>query len=211
MEFDLPTMKASDRYKVLVALVIPRPISLITTLNPRGVVNAAPFSFFNLLGDDPPVMVLSADARADGVIKDTPRNILEQKEFVVHLVDEGIAEKMHGTSVEAPMDVSELDLVGFTQAPSLKVKPPRIVEAPAAMECRLHTHIPMGTRHIILGEIVHLHVRDGIIDPVTLRRTEGDAYKALGRLYANRYCKLGEEISFDNSSYHDVMKQMGRA
>ena len=210
MQFDLENLPRADRYKLLVALVVPRPIALVTTLGPNGIVNAAPLSFFNVLGDEPPIVIVSVDLTSNGAVKDTARNIAANKEFVCHIVDEPIAEQMHGCAVEAPDNVSEIDLVGFTTVAAIKVKPPRIVEAPVALECVLHSNIDMGTRNLFIGRIVELHVRDGIIDPKTLRRIDG-AFKPIGRLYANRYCKLGEEIAFDSNQYVEAMKQMGRA
>jgi flavin reductase (DIM6/NTAB) family NADH-FMN oxidoreductase RutF len=210
MEFDFETLKASDRYKLLVSLVVPRPIALVTTISPGGVVNAAPFSFFNVLGDNPPIVLISVDRKLDGNFKDTGRNIIDNKEFVVHMVDEVIAQKMHGCSVESADNVSELDLVGFTQSPSKTVRVPRIAEAPVAMECVLHSNIETGARNLFIGEVKWMHVRDGIVDPQTLRRVPG-AYHAVARLYANKYCKLGEEFEYENNQYMEVMKQMGRA
>lgn len=209
MDWDFKALDAPSRYKLLVSLVVPRPIALVTTLGANGVVNAAPFSFFNVLGDDPPVVIVSIDRKLDGERKDTARNILATKEFVVHIVDEPIAERMHGCSVEAGADVSELDLVGFTTASSKAVRPPRIAQAPVAMECALHTNIAIGNRNLLLGEVRWMHVRDGIIDPKTLRRLP-DAFHPIGRLYANRYCKLGEEFAYEANQYIEVMKQMGR-
>jgi flavin reductase (DIM6/NTAB) family NADH-FMN oxidoreductase RutF len=210
MRFDFEKLARADRYKLLVALVVPRPIALVTTLGPTGIVNAAPFSFFNVLGDEPPILIVSVDHSSTGTVKDTARHIVANKEFVCHIVDEPIAEQMHGCAVEAPGDVSEIDLVGFTTLPSVQVKPPRIAEAPVAMECVLHSNIDMGTRNLFIGRILQLHVRDGIIDPATLRRKDG-AFKPIGRLYANRYCKLGEEIAFDSNQYVEAMKRMGKA
>jgi flavin reductase (DIM6/NTAB) family NADH-FMN oxidoreductase RutF len=209
MEFDFTTLKASDRYKLLVSLVLPRPIALVTTLSPGGVVNAAPFSFFNVLGDDPPIVIVSVDRKLDGNLKDTGRNIIANKEFIVHLVDEAIAEKMHGCAVEAEENVSEVDLVGFTQSPAKTMRPPRIAEAPVAMECVLHSNIETGNRNLFIGEVKWMHVREGIIDPQTLRRVPG-MFHPVGRLYANKYCKLGEEFEYDNNQYIQVMQQMGR-
>lgn len=209
MEFDFTSLKPSDRYKLLVSLVVPRPIALVTTVGANGVVNAAPFSFFNVLGDDPPIVIVSVDRKLDGTLKDTARNIIATKEFVVHLVDEAIAQKMHGCSVEAAESVSELDLVGFTQHPAKTVRPPRIAEAAVALECTLHSNIETGSRNLFIGEVKWLHVRDGIVDPQTLRRVPG-TFHAIGRLYANKYCKLGSEFEYDNNQYMQVMQQMGR-
>jgi flavin reductase (DIM6/NTAB) family NADH-FMN oxidoreductase RutF len=205
MEIDLLSLPRTQRYKVMVSLVVPRPIALISTLGDNGVINAAPFSYFNLLGEDPPILVFSADARANGAAKDTLRNVLSTKEFVVNLVDETIAEKMHGCAVDTPAETSEFDLVGFTPAASQRVKPPRIAESPVAFECRLHTRLDFNTRDVCIGEILWMHVRDGIIDPTNYRRIAG-TYHPVGRLYANQYCRTRDEFVLDNSAYAALAK-----
>lgn len=200
MEIDLLSLPRPQRYKILVSLVVPRPIALISTLGANGVMNAAPFSYFNVLGEDPPILIFSADARASGGAKDTVRNVLETKEFVVNLVDEAIAEKMHGCAVDTPPELSEFDLVGFTPTPSKRIKPPRIAESPVSFECRLHTRLDFNTRDVCIGEILWMHVRDGIVDPGNHRRI-ANAYHPVGRLYANRYCRTRDEFQLDNSEF----------
>ena len=200
MELDVAALSRNQCYKILTSLVVPRPIALVTTLTEGGIVNAAPFSFFNAIGDDPPIVMISADARTDGETKHTVRNILTNKQFVVNLVDEAIAEKMHGSAVEAPSDMSEIDLVGFTTAASKRIAPPRIAESPVSFECELHTELNFKARQLLIGQIVWIHTRDGILDPTTLRRLP-DAYRPIGRLYANRYCRTRDEFALDNSSY----------
>jgi flavin reductase (DIM6/NTAB) family NADH-FMN oxidoreductase RutF len=105
--------------------------------------------------------------------------------------------------VDIPPERSEFDLVGFTPAPSRIVQPPRIVESPVSFECRLHTHLDFNTRHLCIGEVVWLHARDGVLDPTTLRRLP-DAYRPVGRLYANRYCSTRDEFELDNSAYAEA-------
>ena len=200
MELDVAALSRNQCYKILTSLVVPRPIALVTTLTEGGIVNAAPFSFFNAIGDDPPIVMISADARTDGETKHTVRNILTNKQFVVNLVDEAIAEKMHGSAVEAPSDMSEIDLVGFTTAASKRIAPPRIAESPVSFECELHTELSFNARQLLIGQIVWIHTRDGILDPTTLRRLP-DAYRPIGRLYANRYCRTRDEFALDNSRY----------
>ena len=114
MEFDFSGLPPATCYKLLVAAVVPRPIALVSTLGADGVVNAAPFSFFNLIGDDPPMVILSVENRPECPPKDTRRHIDENGEFVVNLVDEPMAERMHACSQDFPPDVSEPAEVGFT-------------------------------------------------------------------------------------------------
>ena len=209
MELDVNQLTRAQCYKLLTSLVVPRPIALVTTLTEGSIVNAAPFSFFNVIGDDPPILMISADVRTDGATKHTVRNILASKQFVVNLVDEAIAEKMHGASVEAPSEMSEIDLVGFTTAPSQRIKPPRIAESPIAFECELHTELDFNARRMLIGQIVWIHACDGIIDPGNLRRIP-NMYHPVGRLYANRYCRTRDEFVLDNSHYKDVASKFGK-
>lgn len=137
MEIDFEAITEYQRYKLMASLIVPRPIALVTTLGADGTVNAAPFSMFNMLGEEPPIVMISINRLADGTLKDTAANVPREKEFVVHLADEAIAEQMHRCGERFAADVSELDAVGFTALPSLRVKPPRIAEAPVAFECVL--------------------------------------------------------------------------
>jgi flavin reductase (DIM6/NTAB) family NADH-FMN oxidoreductase RutF len=175
------------RYKLFIGLVYPRPIALVSTINANGVLNAAPFSFFNVVSDDPPLVMLSINRRSDGTMKDTVKNIRRTGEFVVNLVDESIANGMVAAGQELPETESEFSAARFTPATAVVVTPPRIAEAPASLECRLYQRIEFGSgREIILGEVVHVHVRDGLLDPATWRVSE--EYCPIGRLYGDRYC-----------------------
>jgi flavin reductase (DIM6/NTAB) family NADH-FMN oxidoreductase RutF len=134
------------------------------------------------------LVVLSFSARSDGKPKHSLANLLRTGEFVVNLVDEEIANGMHISSTEYPEEVSEFEQAGFTVARCRVVNHPRIAEAPASFECRLYRHIEVGSmRDIILGEVVLIHARDGLIDPSNKRVSE-TAYRPVGRLYGNRYC-----------------------
>jgi flavin reductase (DIM6/NTAB) family NADH-FMN oxidoreductase RutF len=188
MELSISQLKLQERYKLLTGLVYPRPIALISTFSPNGVANCAPYSYFNAVCEDPMLVILSFNARTDGKRKHSLANILRTGEFVVNLVDESIANGMHISSAEFPEEVSEFEQAGFTPAQCRVVKHPRIAQAPASFECRLFRRIEVGpVRDLILGEVVHLHARDGIIDPAT-RRVSETLYRPVGRLYGNRYC-----------------------
>ena len=195
MELALSELSAKERYRLLIGLVVPRPIAFITTRSEDGVVNAAPFSFFNLMGEDPPIMVVSLESRPDGSIKDTLRNIRRTGEFVVNLVDEAIAAAMHQASANYPPEVSEVSAVGLSLAPCREVAIERIAEAPASLECKVLQTVAIGpTRRIVIGKIFRLHVRDTLVDPATKRIRE-DAYHPVGRLYANSYVKTRERFT----------------
>jgi len=195
VELALSELSAKERYRLLIGLVVPRPIAFITTRSEDGVVNAAPFSFFNLMGEDPPIMVVSLESRPDGSIKDTLRNIRWTGEFVVNLVDEAIAAAMHQASANYPPEVSEVSAVGLSLAPCREVAIERIAEAPASLECKVLQTVAIGpTRRIVIGKIFRLHVRDTLVDPATKRIRE-DAYHPVGRLYANSYVKTRERFT----------------
>ena len=209
MEFDFETLAAAKRYKLLAGLVVPRPIALVSTLGPGEVVNVAPFSFFNALGDDPPICIISVENRDEGPLKDTARNILDSREYVVNLVDEPMAAAMHACSESFPPETSELDQVGFHAAPSHRVRPPRVAESPVCLECRLHTHLPIGPRHLLIGEIVWLHVRDGVVDPETLRVVP-DRYLPVGRFFGNRYCRTRDQFEIAPNEYNQRRAALGK-
>lgn len=210
MDLELSRLDVHNRYKLLVALVVPRPIAFVSTRGLNNVDNAAPFSFFNLVGDDPPVVVVSIDRRGDGAVKDSARNILDTGEFVVNMVDEALMGRMHHASEEFGAGVSEFDACGLTRAPSRTVAPPRIAESPASLECRLHTHIPFPKRDLFVAEGLWLHVRDGIVDPQTLR-VDGTQYAPIGRLYANLYTRTTDRIALEENEYIQELRRRGRA
>jgi flavin reductase (DIM6/NTAB) family NADH-FMN oxidoreductase RutF len=167
MEFDLEKTPSTSTYKLLVGLVAPRPIALITSMDEHGHLNAAPFSAYNYLCTDPPIVGVGVTNRPDQrfVPKDTARNIRRTGEFVVNVVTEDIAEKMNICATDFPPEMSEIELAGFTTVPSLKVKPPRLAEAHAALECREYTSMEIGSSRIILGRVVSIFVEDRFVDP----------------------------------------------
>jgi flavin reductase (DIM6/NTAB) family NADH-FMN oxidoreductase RutF len=188
VDLELARLSAHERYKLLIGLVIPRPIAWISTRSENGVANCAPFSFFNVFSEDPPLCVIGINPRSDGLLKHTLKNIRRTREFVVNLVDEATANAMHISSGEFPEDVSEFDKTGLTAVPAVTVQHPRIAEAAASLECRVERILEIsGTRQLVLGEILLIHARDGIIDPKTKRISE-ELYRPVGRLFANRYC-----------------------
>jgi flavin reductase (DIM6/NTAB) family NADH-FMN oxidoreductase RutF len=169
MEFDFETLAAEDRYKLLTSTIVPRPIAWVTTLSKDGVRNAAPFSFFNALSRDPALLAIGIMPNGDGSMKDTARNILDTREFVVNLVPRVAAQAMNHTSADLPPDLDELALAKLDTIPSLKVKPDRIAISPVSFECRLHTPIVLSTQLIALGEVVRLHIADAaMLDPTKL-------------------------------------------
>jgi flavin reductase (DIM6/NTAB) family NADH-FMN oxidoreductase RutF len=188
MDLRLAELPALERYKLLIGLVIPRPIAWVSTWSENGVANCAPYSFFNVFSEEPPLCLVSFNRRSDGQLKHSLKNIRRTGEFVVNLADEATAEAMHISSYEIPESESEFEKTGLTPVPALLVKHPRIAEAPASFECKLERHIEFGPqREVVIGEILLVHAREGVIDPVSKRVSE-EHYKPVGRLFANRYC-----------------------
>jgi flavin reductase (DIM6/NTAB) family NADH-FMN oxidoreductase RutF len=167
MQFDLETSAAAVAYKLMIGLVAPRPIALITSVDDEGRVNAAPFSAYNYLCTDPPIIGVGVQNRPENKLmpKDTARNIRRRGEFVVNIVTEDIAQKMNICATDFPPEVSEIEMANFTTTPSAVVKTPRIAEAHAALECREHTTMEIGRSRIILGRVVSVYVEDKFVDP----------------------------------------------
>ena len=203
MRFDFAELSPAERYKLLGGLVVPRPIALVTTQDAAGRTNAAPFSFFNVLAEEPPVVVLGIGVSAAGGAKDTANNIRDTGEFVVHLVDEAIAEAMNLCAIDLPPERSEIEVAGFTLLPSERVAPGRIAEAPVALECRRYITLQPGReRYIILGEVLLLHVREGIVEPERLRVAPA-AYAPIGRLFGGGYVRTHDRFEMPRITYRE--------
>src|SRR5580704_3537476 len=167
MIFDMEKPGGRGSYNLLIGLVAPRPIALVTSMNEDGRLNAAPFSSYNYLCTDPPIIGMGVTNRIPGgpVPKDTAWNIRRTGEFVVNVVTEDMMPKMNICATDFPADVNELEMAGFTSMPSQVVKVPRIAEAHAALECREFTTMEIGRSRIILGRVVSIYVEDRFIDP----------------------------------------------
>lgn len=198
--FDLAGLNPRQRYKLLSGVVVPRPIALVVTRGQDGVDNAAPFSFFNVFSEDPALVVLGLQVNADGARKDTARNIAATGEFVINLVDEPLAEAMNICAVDFPPEVSEVSVAGLSLAPSVAVAPGRIAESPVALECRSVQILQFGPRRdLVIGEVLRVHVREGLIDPHTLA-LDIAAYTPLGRLFGGLYSRQSERFDMPRMS-----------
>ncbi|MDF2781325.1 MAG: flavin reductase like domain protein [Geminicoccaceae bacterium] len=203
MRFALAELSSPERYKLLGGLVVPRPIALVTTRDRDGRANAAPFSFFNVVAEEPPLIVLGLGVHARGGAKDTTNNIRDGGEFVVNLVDEPLAAAMNLCAIDLPPEVSEIDLAGLELLPSEAVAPGRIAAAPVSMECKRYITLQPGAeRYIVLGEVLVLHVKDGIVDPARLR-IDRDAYAPIGRLFGGGYVRTRDRFDMPRISYRD--------
>ena len=194
MELNLETDYADRAYTILASLVTPRPIALVTTISADGKVNAAPFSFFNLLGAKPPICAFAPGDRDNGTPKDTALNIRAMHEFVVNLVDESIAEAMNQCAASLPFGESELTRAGLTAAPSSVVKPPRIAESPASLECVEWGTLQIGSNRVVIGLIKRIHLRDELFD-AEKKRVRTEKLLTIGRMASPHwYCKTGERF-----------------
>lgn len=187
---DLDELTASERYKLLTALVIPRPIAWVTTVSSEGINNAAPYSFFNVFGQDPAVIILGLEHKADGTAKDTENNINLLNEFVVNLVSSKVLGNMVDTAAAYAPGESEPDILGLSLTPSKKVKPPRLTDSPVAIECERIMSLSLSReRSILLGRAVGIFAKDGLIDSTTLQVDWANDYP-IARLFADQYAEI---------------------
>ncbi|PIT03831.1 flavin oxidoreductase [Bradyrhizobium nitroreducens] len=196
MDYAASELTPRERYKVLTSFILPRPIAWVTTIGPTGVVNAAPFSFFNAFCEDPPLCMFAANRKPDGRDKDTFLNIQATSEFVVNLTDEPLARAMHESSGDFPPDIGEPDYLGLKLAPSTTIAVPRLADTPWAMECKLWKLIDVNDdRRLIMGEGLHFHIRDELWDDKAMRM-HMDRYHPIGRMFADRYCRTDDRVVF---------------
>ena len=212
MKFDLEKTPQSAVYKLLIGLIAPRPIALITSMDEQGRLNAAPFSAFNYLGTDPPIVAVGVTNRVDQafVPKDTARNIRRTGEFVVNIVTEDIAEKMNLCAIDFPEEVNELDIAGFTTTPSQIVRVPRIAESHAALECREHMTLEVGRSRVILGRVVAIYVDDKFVDPAG-PYIKAEELHAIGRMNGlGNYVRTRDAfVQIPRQNYAEWKKRQG--
>lgn len=191
---------ARQIYKIMTGIIVPRPVALVSTVDRNGVANVAPFSFFCGVGSAPPTLLFCPALRAlEGVgtapRKDTLRNVEETGEFVVNVVSDAMAEAANATAAEVPPEVDEFELAALTAAPSLVVKPPRVAESPAQMECKLmqvlYTSRKPGGGVIVLGEIVRFHVRADLVHDF---RVDPAGLDAVGRMAGNTWVRTRDRM-----------------
>jgi flavin reductase (DIM6/NTAB) family NADH-FMN oxidoreductase RutF len=195
MRFDMAVLSGAERYKLMAGCIVPRPIAWVSTLSEDGVGNVAPYSFFNMMGASPPLVVLGT-MRHHGRLKDTAANILATREFVVHLVGESQLAAMNATCTDAPPEVDEAMLAGLTMEPSQLVAPPSIAGAPARFECRLFQHVDAAPETVILiGEVVAMEIADAFLDTERLR-PDPYAMGLIGRVTgAGTYTRIAPDLT----------------
>jgi flavin reductase (DIM6/NTAB) family NADH-FMN oxidoreductase RutF len=200
MELDPARLSTSERYKLLVGAVTPRPIALVSTRSPAGVNNVAPFSFFNAVSTQPMALLFCPSSPRPGIDKDTLRNVSPEDEgglgeFVVNVAMESYVREMVATAEQLSPDESEFDLSGLTPAPSAVVRPPRVAESPVSFECRTLQIVRLdpgavGGGNIVIGEVVHVWIDDAIVDDRL--RIDPALYPIVGRLGGNGYSRTRE-------------------
>ncbi|WP_374281348.1 flavin reductase family protein [Novosphingobium sp.] len=204
MQFDMRALPLGARYKLLNSTVTPRPIAWVTTVNGAGLVNAAPYSFFNVCGIEPPLVVLGLlkDFRTRA-LKDTARNIIETGEFVVNLVSEADAPAMNLSSVDAPAEVSEVDYAGIQTTPSSEVRPPRIATAPVSFECRKVTALDIGTHQtVLIGEVLVTHIQDQFVSDPDKFYLDTPAMGLVGRTHgAGWYARGTDQFALERPKF----------
>ena len=185
MQFDFAEISAKDRYKLMVSTILPRPIAWVVTRSAAGVVNAAPYSFFNGVGGDPPLISISIEGKGADGRKDTAVNIRESGQFVVNLVDEATAQAMVVTAADFAPAVSETEQAGLATLPSVRIAPPRIAASPVAFECETYqiVELPQG-RDLVIGRIVLMHVADAAVLDAAKCYVDTPSLDLVGRMHA---------------------------
>lgn len=207
VQIDPDLLSRKQRYKLLSGCIVPRPIAFVSTQSSNGLLNAAPFSYFNMVSGTPPMICLGIGSRPDGTPKDTARNIIETGEFVVNLVDEPLLEKMNLAATDAPQNVSEFDITGLQPTTSVKVAAPRIMESPVSLECTLYHSLPLKDTGSMLfvGEIVWLHLRDDIV--FDDYKVDVEKLQPVGRLAGSEYSLVRDRLAIDRISYQDFLRR----
>ena len=202
MHIDPNSISPQDNYKLLTNLVVPRPIAWVTSQNPEGVINLAPFSFFNAIGSDPLYLIISIGNKDDGSMKDTAANIITSGEFVVNLVTEDLLSAMNISAANFPSDESELTAVGLHAAASKRIKVPRVEEAKASLECVMHSQQPLGIYTLIIGQVVMFHVDDTLLGD----RLHINGFAPIGRMGSPAYyCRTSDRFEVPRIPYENLL------
>ncbi len=202
-QFDLGTMPQADVYKLLASVILPRPIAWIVSKDDSGAINAAPYSFFNILGSDPPVIAVSFASAPDRDVKDSLHNIRQHREFVVNLVSEELAEAMNVTATNAPRGLSETNLAGLALSPGKVVDVPRIAGSPVALECKFLQTINLGgSSTIMLAKIVYVHVRTSAFEEVDRLHIDPSKMRLIGRMHGGGgYCTTRDLFTMERKPW----------
>lgn len=205
MQFDFTKLEPDSRYRLLTNFIGPRPIALVTTRSEAGHSNAAPMSFFNVFSHDPPIVVLGVQPRQSGEEKDTMVNIRRTGEFVVNMVDMAIARQMLVCGLGFDSEIDELEMAGLQATKCIKIDANHVATAPCALECRVERLIEYPRRVLILGEVVHMHVRRDCLDAEG-RYVNPEVYQPIARLHADNYITSDRQFVLEPPSISDFIK-----
>ncbi len=198
MQFDFEAMKPGERYKLLLATVLPRPIAWITTRDGNGAVNAAPFSFFNVFGSDPATVGIGIGSKGPGEPKDTRANIRANEQFVVNLVPYSLAQQMRITSIAFPKGVEEPGEADLKLVPSERVAVPRIAASPVSMECTFTQEVVLGGFSLVLGRILMIHVQDHAVIDAARQYVDAEKLDLIGRMEGGWYTRTTQRFEMPN-------------
>ena len=205
MEFDFTQLEADSRYRLLTNFVGPRPIALVTTRSAAGHSNAAPMSFFNVFSHEPPIVVLGIQPRLSGEEKDTVVNIRRTGEFVVNMVDMALSQQMLVCGLAFDSDVDELEMAKLPTAPGQQIDVDYVASAPCAFECKVERLIEYPRRMLVLGQVVHMHVRRDCLDEAG-RYVNPEVYQPIARLHADNYITSDRQFVLKAPAIADVLK-----
>jgi flavin reductase (DIM6/NTAB) family NADH-FMN oxidoreductase RutF len=199
LAFDPGNHSAGDIYKLMIGAIVPRPIALVSSIDEKGVRNLAPFSYFTACSSNPPVVVFCPILRpVPPHAKDTLRNIMATREFVVNIVSEDFAQGMNATAAQVPPEVDEFELSGLTPIASELIRPPRVRESHIHMECRLMQTVQVsdkpGGGTLVLGEVLRFHVREDLIEDF---RIDPDKLRAIGRMAGSTYARTTDRFELE--------------
>jgi flavin reductase (DIM6/NTAB) family NADH-FMN oxidoreductase RutF len=199
LAFDPGNHSAGDIYKLMIGAIVPRPIALVSSIDEKNVRNLAPFSYFTACSANPPVVVFCPILRpAPPRAKDTLRNVMATREFVVNIVSEDFAQGMNATAAQVPPEVDEFELSGLTPLASELIKPPRVAESHIHMECRLLQTMQVsdkpGGGTLVLGEVLRFHVREDLIEDF---RIDPDKLRAIGRMAGSTYARTTDRFELE--------------
>ncbi|MEJ2652098.1 MAG: flavin reductase family protein [Gammaproteobacteria bacterium] len=206
MQIDPSANSNADNYKLMTNLIVPRPIAWITSQSPNGVINLAPFSFFNAVSGAPPYVIVSVGLNEAGKSKDTARNIRSSGEFVVNMVTEDMFDAMNISAAGFPSEESELSAAHLRAAPSVRIKVPRVEQAQVSLECNLYSEQPLGKNTLFIGEVVMFHVADNLVGPPL----HIDKFTPIGRLGSpSVYCRTTDRFDIARMTYTQWQKTKG--
>lgn len=202
MEFSLKDLASQDAYKLITGSIVPRPIAWVSTVSEAGINNVAPFSYFNAVSANPPMIMFSSGQKDASTPKDTIRNIETSKEFVVNIVTMKTVEAMNASAINAPHGISEFELSGVTPSKSKTIKAPRVLESPINFECKLADFYQVGGNTVVFGEILHIHIHDDVY--LDNYKINTQTLSPVGRLAGTQYAPIKDIFSLERPVYKEA-------